>query len=521
MTKPDFAQLSDVVGPFGNPDGSRADLDEVLSEFVDFDGNPAYGALATRASDAKVRVIVGKLGSGKTVYMRRLQAFQARQESVYADVPRQSLPTTELVIRTCQWFSNSVLTEKWMELWRVAILRSLASHVLMNKELRHNLTTEEADDLRRDYGKLLDGMRRPRSIYSQLRDVLNAHHTAQQLNVTLKDTAWDDLEDALSDTVAHCPPIFFYLDAIDEEFAHAPMYWLRCQEGLFHEVMRLLRDHSMGGRLHVVVCLRDIVMSSIYRSEHAPRYIDEPHIRVLSWDRTSLTYLLDEKVARLSPSFLIRRPEGAPTVRDWLGLDEVHVDGVDEPIVDYLLRHTRHIPRDLVSLGNALSEEILRHKNAGDEQLPSESLFRVVSRCAKRFGDSQLAQCGNQVSSDLMPTHAAQHSYSQVYTSTQSYISGVVDEIRGFIKMIGLPRFPSSDLADMRLIADSHFERATDLASVLWQNGLLGYIDDHGAERYYSVGDTEDFHVPKDVTEYVFHACLVESIGIAAVRRRR
>ena len=55
---------------------------------------------------------------------------------MYADVPRrESARPTELVIRTCQWFSNSVLTEKWMELWRIAILRSLASHVLMNKEL--------------------------------------------------------------------------------------------------------------------------------------------------------------------------------------------------------------------------------------------------------------------------------------------------------------------------------------------------------------------------------------------------
>ena len=102
-------------------------------------------------------------------------------------------------------------------------------------------------------------------------DVINAHQTPRQLNVTLNDPTWDDLEDAIADIVAHCPPIFFYLDAIDEEFAHAPMYWLRCQEGLFHEVMRLLRDHALGGRLHLVVCLRDIVMSSIcHRSEHAP-----------------------------------------------------------------------------------------------------------------------------------------------------------------------------------------------------------------------------------------------------------
>src|SRR5690348_18321837 len=78
----------DPVGPFGNPDGSRADIEDLISEFVDFSGDPAYGHLATRANDSMVRVIVGKLGAGKTVYLRRLQDFQAHQDSVYADVPQ-------------------------------------------------------------------------------------------------------------------------------------------------------------------------------------------------------------------------------------------------------------------------------------------------------------------------------------------------------------------------------------------------------------------------------------------------
>ena len=55
----------DPVGPFGNPDGSRADIDDLISEFVDFGGNPAYGHLATRANDSMVRVIVGKLEIGR------------------------------------------------------------------------------------------------------------------------------------------------------------------------------------------------------------------------------------------------------------------------------------------------------------------------------------------------------------------------------------------------------------------------------------------------------------------------
>src|SRR5438046_4851630 len=143
------------VGPCGNPDGSRADIEDLIREFVDFGGNPAYGHLATRANDSMVRVIVGKLGAGKTVYLRRLQDFQARQDSVYADVPQQSLPKTEVVVKACQWFSDRVLVEKWMQIWERAIMRSLASHLLCRPELRQQVPAEHADELEHAYARPL------------------------------------------------------------------------------------------------------------------------------------------------------------------------------------------------------------------------------------------------------------------------------------------------------------------------------------------------------------------------------
>jgi hypothetical protein len=505
----------DPVGPFGNPDGSRADIEDVIREFVDFGGNPAYGHLATRANDSMVRVIVGKLGAGKTVYLRRLQDFQARQDSVYADVPQQSLPKTEVVVKACQWFSDSVLVEKWMQIWERAIMRSLASHVLRRPELRQQLRDDQADEIEQSYARLLDDFRRPRSIYSQVRDIINQRNTAHQLSSYLDDPLWDDLEDLLGEVIGHCKPIYFYLDAVDEEFSHAPMYWLKCQEGLFYQVMRLLRDHKLGGRLHVVVCIRDIVMSSVYRSEHAPRYYNEPHIRVLNWDHSSLLYLLGQKLQRLPPSLLMRRStSGPPTIRDWLGVDGTWPgpDG-DGTIEAYLLGHTRLIPRDIISLGNELSEEVLRQKQAGRDGLPPAALEEVVQRCAKRFGDSQLAQCANQISSDLMPQNAALHNYSELFTSTQAYISGVQEDVRSFVRMIGVDRFSRGDLEALQEVADLHFEKATNLASVLWQNGLLGYVDEAGRRRFYSMGDVEQFHLPPDVGTYVLHPCLTHAVG--------
>jgi len=505
----------DPVGPFGNPDGSRADIEDVISEFVDFGGNPAYGHLATRANDSMVRVIVGKLGAGKTVYLRRLQDFQSHQDSVYADVPQQSLPKTEVVVKACQWFSDSVLVEKWMQIWERAIMRSLASHLLRRPELRQQLRDEQAEEIERSYARLLEDFRRPRSIYSEVRDIINQRQTGHQLSTYLDDPLWDDLEDLLGEVVGQCKPIYFYLDAVDEEFSHAPMYWLKCQEGLFYQVMRLLRDHRLGGRLHVVVCIRDIVMSSVYRSEHAPRYYNEPHIRVLTWDRGSLLYLLGQKLQRLPPSLLMRRAtSGPPTIGDWLGVNG-HWPGPDgeETIEDYLLSHTRLIPRDIISLGNDLSEEVLRQKQAGQEGLPPAALAGVVQRCAKRFGDSQLAQCANQISSDLMPENAALHNYSELFTSTQAYISGVQEDVRSFVRMIGVDRFSRADLVALQEVADLHFEKATNLASVLWQNGLLGYVDEAGRRRFYSMGDIEQFHFPPDVDTYVLHPCLAHAVG--------
>jgi Protein tyrosine and serine/threonine kinase len=505
----------DPVGPFGNPDGSRADIEDVISEFVDFGGDPAYGHLATRANDSMVRVIVGKLGAGKTVYLRRLQDFQAHQDSVYADAPQQSLPKTEVVVKACQWFSDSVLVEKWMQIWERAIMRSLASHLLRRPELRQQLRDEQADEIEQSYARLLDDFRRPRSIYSQVRDIINQRQTAHQLSTYLDDPLWDDLEDLLGEVVGQCKPIYFYLDAVDEEFGHAPMYWLKCQEGLFYQVMRLLRDHRLGGRLHVVVCIRDIVMSSVYRSEHAPRYYNEPHIRVLTWDRGSLLYLLGQKLQRLPPSLLMRRAtDGSPTIGDWLGVNG-HWPGPDGDgtIEDYLLSHTRLIPRDIISLGNELNEEVLRQKQAGHKGLPPAALQGMVQRCAKRFGDSQLAQCANQISSDLMPKNAALHDYSELFTSTQAYISGVQEDVRSFVRLIGVDRFSRADLEALQEVADVHFEKATDLPSVLWQNGLLGYVDESGRRRFYSMGDVEEFHFPPEVGTYVLHPCLVHAVG--------
>ena len=85
-----------------------------------------------------------------------------------------------------------------------------------------------------------------------------------------------------------------------------------------------------------------------------------------------------------------------------------------------------------------------------------EVIQAVVQRCAKRFGDSQLAQCANQISSDLMPAGAALHNYSELFTSTQAYISGMQEDVRSFVRMIGADRFSRGDLLALQEVADGN-----------------------------------------------------------------
>jgi len=123
-------------GPFGTPDGSRADFEDILRNFIDLDGRANFGGVATRADDAKVRVIVGRIGAGKTVYMQRLFTLHNSSNSVYADRPQQSVPQIDLVVRACQRSPKEILTEKWMQLWHRAILRSLTMHLLSSRHPR-------------------------------------------------------------------------------------------------------------------------------------------------------------------------------------------------------------------------------------------------------------------------------------------------------------------------------------------------------------------------------------------------
>src|SRR5260370_29175046 len=102
-----------------------------------------------------------------------------------------------------------------------------------------------------------------------------------------------------------------------------------------------------------------------------------------------------------------RSTDGAATIRDWLGINgEWPGPDGDGTIEDYLLSHTRLIPRDIISLGNELSEAVLRQKQAGRDGVPTAALDEVLGLRAQPRRHSQRAPWAKPIPAHPLPQKA-------------------------------------------------------------------------------------------------------------------
>jgi hypothetical protein len=257
-------EIKRSVAPFGHPDGAKGDLKAVEHHFVDFSGTPGSGGLASRADDRTVRVLVGRKGVGKTIYLRRFQASASDEQSVFAAARETNPPATEDVLRVGQEFHADTVTETWQLIWRRGIQRSVVTRLLCTPVLRDNLDEDVQSHLTSDFAEILPKARTPRPVYAEVADILRSFHTPRRLVHELSDRGWVELEHWLGVALADVAPMYLYIDAVDDHFERAPMYWLKCQKGLFLEVMEMV-DREGWDRLHVVISIRDLVLSSVLR----------------------------------------------------------------------------------------------------------------------------------------------------------------------------------------------------------------------------------------------------------------
>lgn len=533
--------------PLGIPDAPRSisvkDIADVGSRgFVKI--NTKINSGITENNNSLCRVIVGKKGSGKTLYLRRLYINLNDEVGVYKESSNdvfgnnnkfhvseafsQLKPSTEDIIKFSQLFNGEFLTEKWRELWRRAILRSLITHILYSKYL----TSYKANiphGFKRKYLKILSKATTPVTIFSQVVEIINSIHNADDFNIFINNILWFELDTDLGIILRDYPPMYFYIDAIDDEYQHAPIYWMRSQKGLFYSVMQFLREPMFGGKLHIIISIRDHVYSSILStSEHVTRYLDEVYITVLYWDYESTKYLLEQKLKYLDNRYFIL--EDGNNIESLLGISKIQNTkrNIEEPVVEYLIRHTRAIPRDIIEVGNRLCNKIIEFKqNKIDFINFEDEIKKIVHMQAEIIASEQLQISANHLTANLMPSDAISlgidKMYTSRYTAEDDYLNLAIrfkDIICDIICYIGKDRFTSNELEDAKNYAKSKFGLKSDLNvfDVLWQNGLIGY-EYNESEAVFFKENSINFQMPNDKRKYAFHTILIDKLNLNAIGR--
>lgn len=278
-----------------------------------------------------------------------------------------------------------------------------------------------------------------------------------------------------------------------------------------------------GGRLHLIICVRDVVYSATRESEHSTRYAETEYIHTLDWSRDAIRYFLAKKLERLPDRYFAEKGDGGRSVAAWLGTRTLHnkrAPRSDEDIERYLLRHTRLIPRDIVVTGNMLCRAIASTRTG---RLTDTEIREVVKSAARIFGDEQLAICANQIASDLMPADAIELGYGDIYTGENAerfegghaYQQGLVDDLREKIGAVRKDRFGQARFRGLCDDFNRLFRGKADPINALWQNGLLGYTNgkvETGEPVFYAATREDSLKIPMSKRGYAFHPILIDSI---------
>lgn len=178
--------------------------------------------------------------------------------------------------------------------------------------------------------------------------------------------------------------------------------------------MRFVQEGDLSNRLFVIISVRDNVWSSIY-SGNRVNYYNEEHIQILKWDYRSIEYFFNSKIKTLEEKY-VRNMVRDVQINDWLGITNVKnvYRNISEPVMQYILRHTRLLPRDVIIMGNVLAA--IRKYEYEISEYGSEEVQKFVRRsvadCAKIFGSELLEICANQIINQMKSENNAMRIYS-------------------------------------------------------------------------------------------------------------
>ncbi len=500
--KADPSDAARMLSPFGPADGAQ------LRPFdmVDLYAEELEGLTVAPAS----RLIVARSGAGKSCFVKRVHARILQDDRVAssAEIQRGQPAVAELVAIGERW-PAPVRSELWSYVWRAAILRSFASHVLCGDELRQ---LDDVDGLgfRSTWTQVLRdcaACTTPVNVFSQIREIVANMGSEMEFRAYLRSDKWELFGRDLAKMLEASRPACLIIDLDDEMTAEVPGPWVSCQRGLLRAVDWLNRG-PLAGLLIIVATSREQHYAALLGTDKGFALRDS--ILLLDVDESDTAAYLDRMLS------LIDTREGGDLGNCGLArlVDCTPIENVarrrHEDVKAYMVRHTRSLPRDIVVLGNELARR--RAQTGEGEPLDHKEVRRSVRGCARLFGGEQLATCAMLLAAGMSPEDVVAE-YMQSYFATPGGYDNPTVRVRlsRVISGIGVDRFSRDVLERARV--DSTGEFPDDVVEALWRCGLLGYTSPDfpvGHVAFFSLR-TSGTEIP-DSTEYAFHPCLIDAL---------
>ena len=527
MTVADDTEASNMREPFGSPDGASTDP----GTFVEFDSVMQWQDLALPAKDKTVRILVGRRGSGKSRYLRRIE-LEAQSENIVFAQPAELINLNHLKSIGIQFPEKELRLEVWERIWNAAIYSSLCTFLLYHNKIPSgknlNVSIETKNFLHEKKDKFFKSNNRPRSVVQSLNEILRKKSTQNTLLEFINDPDWSEIEQFVIETISQSSPVFIFIDVLDDNFASAPKESIDCQLGLINWIMKRISDPRISHRLHLVISVRDTVYASLLDSPNGARYNQRNFIRCLDWNHASAAYFLEKKISTLPMDFMAQHVRGKTPIQNWLGIENVvneHRNNIEEDITDYLLRHTRCLPREIVEIGNALATTIGRNNVIG-KKLDSKEIRSLIGSKARTLAVKGL----EEVAHHLMALEGVRQ---ETFGTFELYKVWMTDILTGtFLSEIKSEQFDFNQLNS----AEKEFHKKVtwwnsdsgaklNVYDIFWQHGFIGVQRNGDPEEIvrffhsysHSQGEpTSKLPVGRLVNFYFLHSSLVDGISVPA-----
>ncbi|NWG93643.1 MAG: hypothetical protein HXY21_14225 [Parvularculaceae bacterium] len=453
-------------GPFGSADGAI----DGEQGFITFQDHGSWGDLEFSSKSVRERIFVGRRGSGKSRYLREYERI-ARQRMLVFPQQTDTIKLQPLRMLHKAVAEPALREELWIDLWHAATCIALGTFLLSRPDGEVPLPYPSRAELEDIVMRQIGSISAPISVVAALNQILTSTDVSySKLRGKLSSNDWNVIENIVLRASSAMRPIALFIDTLDENLEYAPAESIDAQCALLIYITRKLIDPNVSNRVHICVTVRDIVVSKLRDHQHFERYYSDLHWKRLDWTKSAARYFFRTKISML-PSNLMKGPPNASSLFErWLGVSSVPntARGVDEDVEEFILRHTRYLPREIVEIGNAICSEI--RASAGN--LVKENVWSAVIRIAEEHGRRAI-----EVVIDHILALSAEDFVSIEVRA--GYRTRVRDALTAALRTARNEIFQEPQ----RLAIDNTFRQSilepnstVCLSDILWVHGLVGYL---------------------------------------------